>query len=433
MSTREQWPQAPKGFAYGYVETREEYREFLELNKSIHSGDDALMLERLIEHYPGFGLENNFFLRDLDSGEMVACLNAIPSTWSYEGIEIRNLELGFVGTRKDYRKRGLFHALYKLFNIELRSGEYDISSIQGIPFFYRKYGYDFMLPLMRRVCIRPNQLPSGEEDLDNEDAYSIRLAKNVDLDSLLQLHQNTAAKLMVAAERSKELWLAQEKTGIYESESFRTKIIEKDGEVCGYFREIMPNQKNEVENKRTLTIFEAAIPSHGCTLALLQYLREVSLRNNVHEIHLPGTTALHPSKLALSLGGKMTRGWKFQIRLPDPGRFLWRVRQALETRLLGTPYQYLSLDIEINTYLELYRLIFRDGKFVKIETHQKPVIGHGGTLRAPPSRFARLLLGANGLHELSKFDADFIVEENHEDLIQILFPKKRSYLFYYLC
>lgn len=433
MSIRNDWPQPPQGFAYGYIETPEERRELLELNKSIHNDNDAFMLKRLIEHHPGFGLENNFYLRDLDSGDMVACLNAIPNTWSYEGIEIRNLELGFVGTREDYRRRGLFDALYKLFDIELHAGEYDISSIQGIPFFYRKYGYDFMLPLNRHVSIRPDQLSFEQKDLDGEDAYTIRLAKNADLDCLLQLYRETAAKLMVATQRSKELWSTQEKTRMHESERFHTKIIERDGEICGYFREIISKELNEANNKRTLTVFETATRGHDCALALLEYLREISLKNEVQEIHLPGTTAFHPSKLALSLGGIMTRGWKYQIRIPDPGRFLWRVRHALEERLVGSPYQSLSLDIEINTYLEIHRLIFGDGKLVKIETHQKPVIGYKGALRTPPSKFARLLLGAYGLHELCEFDADFIVEEKHEDLIQTLFPKRESYLFHYLC
>ncbi|TFG11507.1 GNAT family N-acetyltransferase [Candidatus Thorarchaeota archaeon] len=433
MSNRNDWPLPPDGFVYGCVETPEEHRELVELNRAIHDETDALMLERLIEHYPGFGLESNFYLRDLDTGEMVACLNAIPSTWSYEGIEIRNLELGFVGTREAYRKQGLFHALYKLFNIALHKGEYEISAIQGIPFFYRKYGYDFMLPLNRRVSIRPDQLPPKQKEVDYEDAYTIRLAEKRDLDCLLRLYRETVAKLLVAAERSKELWLTQEETSMYESEKFHTKVIEKGGEVCGYFRETIPKAPNGMIKKKTLTVFEAVTPNYRCTLALLHYLQEQGLRNKIQEVYLPGTTESHPSKLALSLGGKMTRGWKYQILIPCPERFLWRVRKALEERLIGTPYQRLNLDVEINTYLALYTLIFQDGKIVKIKTSPKPMIGHGGMLRAPPSKFTRLLLGANGLHELSEFDADFVIEKQYEDLIEALFPKRESYLFHYLC
>ena len=153
------WLEIPAGYEFGAIETDDEIEELIQFMNEIHDSSAGDLLRRFIEKLPGFGPEKNYCIRDSNTGSIVASLNAIPSMWSYAGIQLRNLELGFVGTRDEYQKKGLFSLLYKYFNHLLLEGRYDISSIQGIPFFYRKYGYDFILPLGRSIHLLQTAIP----------------------------------------------------------------------------------------------------------------------------------------------------------------------------------------------------------------------------------------------------------------------------------
>ena len=158
----------PDGYEFGVVHTDEELEELISFNSNIHDKEDGEELRRQIETLPGFSRELNFYIRDIDKDIVVSSLNAIPSMWAYEGIPLRNLELGFVGTLKEYRRKGLVRALYEHFDELLQVGEYDISTIQGIPYYYRQFGYDFVLPMDRTLWMTVDQLPTIEETTQPE-------------------------------------------------------------------------------------------------------------------------------------------------------------------------------------------------------------------------------------------------------------------------
>ncbi|MHA1576969.1 MAG: GNAT family N-acetyltransferase, partial [Candidatus Thorarchaeota archaeon] len=156
------WLDLPDGFEFGIVETDEELEELIEFNSTVHEPTDGEYLKRLIEYLPRFGREMNFYIRDSENGHIVSSINAIPSVWEYDGIALNNLELGFVGTLKEYREKGLLRILYSYFDRLLKN--YDISTIQGIPYLYRTFGYDFIIPLGRKFFLAVDHIPSFNKE-----------------------------------------------------------------------------------------------------------------------------------------------------------------------------------------------------------------------------------------------------------------------------
>ncbi|NHJ14101.1 MAG: GNAT family N-acetyltransferase [Candidatus Thorarchaeota archaeon] len=422
----------PDGFEYGVVQTDEEMEEIIKFNEAIHGEDDALALRRLIDEYPNLEKEQHFYIRDMDKGIIVSSLNAIPSVWDYDGIALKNLELGYVGTHSDYRNQGLFRALYlKHFERQLYKGNYHLSTIMGIPYFYRQFGYDFVLPLTRAVMLdareihrmNPKALPSSENIV-------VRPAIPQDLSSIMQLYHNLCKRLLVTARRDESLWELQEANHLVWTRKFETFVVERDGEIEGYFRtSIRSNPKDRFHN--FLDVMESSIRTVGAIRRVLEFLGQKCEDSGLTRIIFPGTSACHLSKMALDLGGTMTRGWKFQIRIPNILQFLKRIGPILERRLRNTVFEGLTFDLALNIYHSYYILQIAKGKIVEVMDAGKPIENEYFGVRMPPQDFVRLMLGEYNLGELDYYNTDFIVDGPLRSLLGTLFPKQESWIFYY--
>src|SRR5690606_28118854 len=113
-------------------------------NAQIHGDSVENMTRNLILRHPASRPKHWLFIDD-EAGRVTSSLCLIPWTWRYGSVTLRSGELGIVGTLPDYRhgKRSLIAVLMERFNELLDECEYDLSHIQGIPYYYRRYGYDY--------------------------------------------------------------------------------------------------------------------------------------------------------------------------------------------------------------------------------------------------------------------------------------------------
>jgi hypothetical protein len=424
----------PDGLEYGIVETDDELEELIAFNSAIHEPEDGETLRRLIEKMPGFGRELNYYIRDTDSGKIVSSLNAIPSVWAYNGIPINNLELGFVGTLEEYRKRGLIRKLYyKYFEKQFHRGRYHISNIQGIPYFYRQFGYDFLIPDWRQVFLRPNQIPVLPPDKKPDwMRLSIRPATKSNLNDIITLYDKLSTGLLVSTIRDRTLWELQEKIRKDFAKDFSTYVVKRGTEVLGYFRLVLRENKKEPENSY-LNVMESSISGIDGVRRTLEFLRSHCIELGFHRIAFSGATTSNLSRIGLDLGGQMSRGWKHQLRIRDMVHFLKRIRPALQKRLRNTMFAGLTQEVTINTYRHRYVLDFQSGKIKDIKDLGVHEDGKYLDFRTPPNDFVRLLLGQYSPEELSHQDMDFIIQGPAKSLIATLFPKQESFIGYYYC
>ncbi|MHA2386009.1 MAG: GNAT family N-acetyltransferase [Candidatus Thorarchaeota archaeon] len=424
----------PDGLEFGIVETDDELEELIKFNSSIHEPQDGEELRRIIDLLPGFSREMNFYIRDSDKGVFVSSLNAIPSVWGYANIPIRNLELGFVGTLPEYRKKGLVRALYReFFENELIRGRYDISTIQGIPYYYRQFGYDFLIPAWRSVFLRTNQvtdIPPKEKPAWMR--LSIRPATKANLESIIRLYDEMTTRTLVSTVRDRKLWEIQEQQRREYEHEFMTYVVKRGKEVEGYFRLVSRENEKDPGNG-FLDVIESSIRTYNGVKRSLQFLKEQCKDKNLNRIALSGAINSNLSQVGLDLGGNMSRGWKHQLRIPDVIRFLKRIRPVLQKRLRNTMFEGLTQEVTINTYRHCYVLDFQEGKIRQIKDLGIHEDGKNLSFRAPPNDFVRLLLGQYSIDELSQQNIDFLVTGPVKSLIATLFPKQESFIGYYHC
>ncbi|MHA1902790.1 MAG: hypothetical protein ACXADL_09675 [Candidatus Thorarchaeota archaeon] len=434
-----EWMNLPDGFEFGIVETDEEEDELIKFNENIHRPEDAKFLKRILDNLPNFGRERNYYVRDLDKGIIVSSINSIPSTWDYDGVALRNLELGFVGTLESYRKKGFIRTLYSFFNKVLIDEEHDISSIQGIPYYYRQFptyqsGYDFILPLDRVTSLRVDRIPAiKSESTPSYMDISIRSANDGDRKHLVNLYEELKGRLLISGRRSETLWKIQERLRMEFSNQFESMVLERNGKIDGYFRVLVRGDKENSPYGVIVQVIESSIRSFESVMRTLYFLREEAIKRGLYLLVVPGTRASNLCKVVLDFGGTMGTGWKHQIRIPNMVSFLNKIRPVIETRIIGTMFEGLSQEVVINAYRQSYNLNFVNGKIDRIEDIGIQDEGKGMEVRTPPHDLVRLVLGEYDISELNKHNIDFIVRGTHRALIETLFPKRESYIFPYYC
>ncbi|MHA1480609.1 MAG: GNAT family N-acetyltransferase [Candidatus Thorarchaeota archaeon] len=426
------WLNVPDGFEFGVVETDEELEELIKFNATIHEPTDGEFLKRLIENLPRFGREMNFYIRDSEKGYIVSSINAIPSIWEYDGIALNNLELGFVGTLKEYRNKGLLRILYSYFEKLLK--DYDISTIQGIPYLYRTFGYDFIIPLGRKFFLAVDHIPSfNKESPPDFMNIVIRPATKSDRADIVKLYDELKSRLLVSVRRDEELWNVQERLKVGDDDTFETMVIERENTIDGYFRVLVRGKTSTAPYEVYLDVIESSIRSFDSVMRTLHFLKEEAIKKSLYLITVPGTTKSNLSRIALDFGSAIGSEWKHQIRVPNVVKFLNTIRPVLERRLQGTIFKDLSQVIFINTYRHCYVLNFNKGSLKPIDDIGVQEIGTKREIRMPPPDFVRLILGEYSIDELRRINMDFVVTGSHKALLETLFPKRESYIFLYQC
>ncbi len=423
----------PDGYEFGVVHTDEELEELISFNSNIHDEEDGVELRRQIEKLPGFNRELNFYIRDIDKGIIVTSLNAIPSVWAYEGVLLRNLELGFVGTLKEYRRMGLVRALYEHFDELLQVGEYDISTIQGIPYYYRQFGYDFVLPMDRTLWMTIDQLPTIDKNtLPAYMKIQIREAKSQDLTSIMNLYDEHNKQLQVYIARSRELWEIQEETKREYQGEFRTFLFEDKKRVIGYMR-LTVNRTSKGPHASTLRVIESSITTYDGAMRALQLIKTEAMKHEFYRVGVTGPSTNNLSRIVQDLGGRIRGGWKYQLRVPNIQRLLHKISPVLEKRLVGSMFEGLTKDLTVNTFRHCYLLKFVKGKIESVTDIGMQEVDESRGFRAPPNDLIRLIFGVYDIDEISHNNIDFIVGRDLKSLVETLFPKGESCISYYYC
>ncbi|MCK5389690.1 MAG: GNAT family N-acetyltransferase [Candidatus Thorarchaeota archaeon] len=424
----------PDGFEFGIVKTDEEVEELLKFHSIVHPDDDTEELRRQIDHLPGFSREMNYYIRDIDKDLIVSALNSIPSIWNYENIPLQNLELGWVGTLKEYRRRGLNRLLQTHFDSVLFNGKYDLSTIQGIPYYYRQFGYDFVIPMDRTVWTRTNQIPPFDTKKPPEYMkLKVRLAEKKDIPTMMELFDEHNRDLLVYVPRSKELWEIQEKYKRQFENEFLTYVLIDGSKTIGYFRLVKNINKDSPPNKSTMNVIESSIPTYDGVLRVFQFIREEALQSNIPLLSSQGPSCNTLSKVMENYGGYVGAGWKYQIRIPSMVEFLKKISPVLEKRLERTMFEGITYDVIMNTFQNCYVLKFTNGKIVDVTDLGPQEVDENRAFRSPPQDLVRLVFGAYSIKELKQNNIDFIVSSGVRLIVETLFPKLESAIYLYFC
>jgi len=387
-----------------------------EFDGSIHGPGIVGMTRNLFLHHPATRGRDLIFVADKATGQVVSSLCLIPWTWRYAGVDVPAGEMGIVGTLEAYRRRGLVRAQVGYFQQRLRERGCLLSHIQGIPYYYRQFGYEYALPLEGGLRLELRDVPEPPEAL-----FALRLATLDDLPTLLRLYDAAAQDLTIHARRDVAIWqyLLLHTDGT-EMEAENWLLQDAAGQIAGYLR--LPKHhfgEELVVNEVSRLSFDAALASLHHLKALAEARATPGIRLN-----LPGNCTL--MRLARSLGAHDLGTYAWQIHVPDMTALLRALSPALERRIADSPFAGLTREVQLRLYRETIALRFVAGKLTEVAN-----LGftQRGDVNIPPLAFVPLLLGYRTVEELRAAYPDVNVKPAWRLLVDTLFPKVTSFIY----
>jgi predicted acetyltransferase len=398
-----------------HLENDEDVKHYLELIREIWREDAAAndVAQRLIDHHPKMNLSNFYVIKD--RGRMVSTLNLIPVKWSIGGIVLNVAEMGHVGTLPEYRGKGLIKRLIEEFHKDVERQQYDLAVIEGIPYFYRQFGYEYAIPLLEETRIRLNQI------LEWKSKIKIRPFAEKDVLEAKVLLEKSQNKFYVHSVRDETIWKVQQKTGIAsDPESYQCYAVEEQGKMVAYFR------LNKIPKETELVITEVTEVDQLEAQAVLSFLKNYGDQHNLETL---SANISHEEPFAehlASLGGlKRVPTYAWQIRITNYVKIFQKLKPLFERRLATSMYNRLTETLNFNFRVFTVQVVVKDGKIKDIQNIDR---GERGPIGLNPLAFVQLMVGYKNRQELEETVPDVRIAVSHRHLIDVLFPKMPSYI-----
>jgi hypothetical protein len=389
-------------------------------NGIIHGDEVRGWMYNLFTHHPCTRAQDLIFVEEEENGEVVSSLCLIPWTWRYGSIEIAAGEMGAVGTLEAYRGRGLVRAQAEFFKQRLHERGCLLSQIQGIPYFYRQFGYEYALPLEGGLRLELRDIPTPPVPQQSA-AFTFRLATEGDIPVLQRLYDEAARDLSIHAARDEAIWrflLTDAKGG--ETECQTWLIEDAKGQVAGYIR--VPEHHFGQE----LVVNESSRLGFDAALAALGHLKKLTLEREKPGIRLNLPAECTLMRLARSLGAYDMGTYAWQIHIPNVTALLRTLAPVLEERVAGSPFAGLTREVRLSLYREAMRLRFENGRVAEVAS-TRPTGDEA--LRVPPLQFTPLVLGYRTVEQLQAAYPDVSVTPVERLLIDTLFPTVSSFIY----
>lgn len=396
------------------VRDERDVERYIAFNRDVNGEAEGAAATRLLRYHPEARREDFWFVEDERTGQVVSTTCLIPWLCRYEDIPLRVAMLEMVVTHPQYRQRGLVRTQVARFHQVVAERGYELSIIQGIPYYYRQYGYAYALdhtgadalPLCRIPA--PEALPPGP--------YSLREATDDDTPVLSRLYDEAMAAMQIRVIRSPDL------SRYLHHHVLRPLQVLEDryaGKAVGYIA------TQPMEGGTGTRVIESAIPGMEAAWAALMALRE----RGGQEMTLAWPQSGALVQLGRSLGSLPLPSYQWLWRMTDVVAFLTRIAQVLDRRLADAGCSGLTTDILINLYREAFRARIQAGRVAGMERAgfvDASMGADGGDLCIPPEAFVRLILGYRTLDELRDAWPDIVIKAKSHYLFDILFPKMAS-------
>lgn len=402
-------------FTVKRLETETDVEKYLELIRKIWGADAGVdkLAKKLIDYHPGMTL-GNFFVT-VHKRMMVSTLNLIPVTWRIGGIPFRVAEMGHVATLPEYRGRGLVRMLVEEFHREVENQGFDLAVIEGIPYFYRQFGYEYSIPLLEETRISLGQIPSFKSSI------KIRPFTAKDISRAADILKHSQGKFNVHSVRDETVWKIQQKTKIAsDTEPFQAFVVEEEGKMTAYFR------MRENLKEKELILTEITEVDQLASQAVLQFLKKLGVKHRLETLCASISYREPLAEYLLTLGAvKRVPVYAWQIRITDYSRIFRKLKPLLESRLAASMYRRLTETLDFNFRCFTIQVKVQDGKVVDIK---EIAASRRSPIGLTPLVFVQLLTGYRSREELELTVPDVRIDASHRHLTDVLFPKLPSYI-----
>jgi GNAT superfamily N-acetyltransferase len=386
-------------------------------NASVHGADVGTMTSSLALHHPDTRSDYWLYIEDEAKQQIVSTLVLIPWIWHYEDVTLKSGEMGIVATHEDYRNRGLIRKLDVRFKELLRNEGFDLSHIQGIPYFYRQFGYEYAITLNSAWTIELHEIPETAEAVP----YSYRRATVTDIPILMRMYEENAATLDIRTVRSEQVWhFMFEHTADTAIAGETWLMLDAEQQPVGYWGISAHGFSNG------LIVSESSRLSNVMAEALIRQLKQMAVERGKPNLRLNMPTNSDLVRIARCWGARDMGAYAWQILIADVARLLRKIAPVLERRLAGSVFAGLTHTACINLYKEAFELSFVQGKLTDVKA-----VGFRefSDIRIPPTLLTPLVLGYRSREELARCYPDVSIWGQAAALIDTLFPKMESFIY----
>jgi GNAT superfamily N-acetyltransferase len=391
--------------------------------------------------HPSFRAGDALLVEDA-SGAVVSSALLFSHTWSFGGVPVAVGQPELVGTRAELRGRGLVRTLFEELHRMSAARGHELLAINGIPFFYRQFGYEMALELGGGPTMHVAGLASFLRQ--SPPHFRVRPARPTDIPFIAATDARGAQRYLVTVVRDAALW-RYEVDGRSPGSGTRRewRIVETPhGEPVAILEHIWELWGPTLHVRRLEVAPGVSWRDVGVTV--LGYLLDAGheyARRDGGEFSMISFSFLgsaHPIREVFRFT-VTDRPYAYYLRVPDLPDFLRRVSPVLERRLAASPLAGHTADLRLSFYRDGVRLLIDTGRLKSVEAWPVPrdTVGLDFALpSADPRRpsamlpgltFLQLLFGHRSLEELEAAFPDCTVRgSENRALLNALFPKEPS-------
>jgi predicted N-acetyltransferase YhbS len=400
-------PGLPEGFFLRAVESDEDIHRYVELNQSVAGEGD--IAARLLRSRPGSRRNDFFAVVERETEKVVSTTCLLRWQLSVEGVVLDAAMLEMVATDPAYRRHGLVRAQVEAFHRVASDAGADLFIIQGIPYYYRQFGYGYALD--HTPLVELTELASVGERISN---LRLRRASGADARTLTELYGIEMSRQGIHVVRSAEYW-----EYLLEETSRDFEILETPGtgEAVGYVQ-------TQCDGER-LMVGEAALRDPEDAVAALAVLgtrapgRLLICGNRMHSL----------AHAAIDRGGTARVPGQWLLFIASPAAVLAKLGLVLERRLKMAGFAQAGGDLVINLYRRAVKLRIATGRIVEVKDVgfvDASTGAPGGDLCIPQDAFSRLLFGYRDLDQIRDAWPDTWVRPLARPILDALFPRVNS-------
>lgn len=413
--TSDTWLRLDETLVLHGVRDEADARRFAAFNATVNGADQGATCAALLHHHPTAAWDGFVIVEDERSGEIVSTTCLIPWRLNLGGVSLTAAMLEMVVTHPDYRRRGLVRRQIDYFHQRADGQGFDLCIIEGIPYYYRQFGYAYALDHWAADALPTAWIPPGAPDV------RLRRATPADIPALLSYYADSVAALGLHTQRNAEEWRY-----LLQAAAYPTYLVEPTdrssqatavGYVCGW----------QGDDQQRVTLVENALPSAAAALGVLRLCKPLAPMLNLGWPQ-QGTLA----QMGRTLGAQPHSGDQWLIRIPNLLQLLLKLAPVWAERLQDAGWAHFTGDLVLNLYRQAFRLRFADGSLAGVDALgfvDASMGAEGGDLCLPPDAFTRLLFGYRSLDELRDAWPDILVQPAQRHLIDALFPKIASYVW----
>ena len=394
---------------------KEELQQIFDLNVNVHGESVRDYVNYVFLNHPRKEDVLFLYIKDSNSNKIVSSISLMPLVWRFGITIIPVCEMGFVGTLEEYREKGLIVELNKFYEHIMAEKGYIISVIRGIPYYYRKLGYEYAIPLDHRMFLSLSKIP-----LDDLEYLKIRKADLDDIDFIVNKYNQYYGDFFISNIFNKDCYISKFLNDHYNEFKASTYIIETSGKSIAYFT-FGKSYDNLGYDIKTSHI------NRECGIKILQFTKEIARDENPDQVDLAVREDTDLAELIGELGGTMYDTYGWQVKIPNLKFYLEKIKPILENRIRNSNFQGVIQDLKISNYKTTIFLSFNNGQISTIKMEKGYPKELSCDLKLPGSVLFKLILGDRSFKEIKHIIKDAKVKHESRELIDVLFPKEILY------